>query len=160
MTDTEAAPTPAPTHPGPPTAHLPADIRAAIIAHARAEMPNEACGVIVGDAYAADGGVALRFEPTRNQAASPLRYVVHPDDLYRLMVATDDADEAFWAIVHSHTRSPARPSPTDIGAATIYRDALFVLVTLDPDEADPGTGEPGVRAWRIVDGAVFEVGLT
>ncbi len=159
MTDAEAASTPAPAHPGPPTAHLPADIRAAIIAHARAEMPNEACGVIVGDAPAADGGVALRFEPTRNEAASPLRYVVHPDDLYRLMIATDDADEAFWAIVHSHTRSPARPSPTDIGAA-IYRDALFVLVTLDPDEADPASGEPGVRAWRIVDGAVFEVGLT
>ena len=47
-----------------------------------------------------------------------------------------------------------------MSAPPFYRDALYVLVTLDPDEADPATGEPGVRAWRIVDGAVFEVGLT
>ncbi len=158
VSDAEVVPA-AVEHPGPRSAALPADIRAAIVAHARAEMPNEACGVIIGDAPAADGGVALRFEATRNEAASPYRYVIHPDDLYRLNVAIDDADEVFWGIVHSHTHSPARPSPTDIGLA-IYRDALFVLVTLDPDEADPATGEPGVRAWRIVDGAVFEVGLT
>ena len=145
-------------HPGPPDATLPAGIRRALIEHARAEYPNEMCGVIVGDAPAADGGRALRWEPARNAEASPLRYAVHPDDLLRLTIATDDADEVFWAIAHSHVRSPAAPSPTDIGAAR-YPDALYVLVSLAEDEADPTTGEPSVRAWRIVDGTVFEVAL-
>ena len=58
---------------------------------------------------AAAGGRALRFEPTRNAAASPYRYEIHPDDLYRLSVAADDADEVFWGIVHSHTHTQAVP---------------------------------------------------
>jgi proteasome lid subunit RPN8/RPN11 len=144
------------THPGPATATIPRAISAAIVAHARAEQPNEACGVIVGDRPAGAGGHALRFEPTRNRAASPFRYEIDSDDLLRLTIATDDADEVFWAIVHSHVASPARPSPTDIGLA-FYSDSLYVLVSLHPDEADPVTGEPGPRAWRIVDGAVHEV---
>jgi proteasome lid subunit RPN8/RPN11 len=149
---------PVPAHPGPARVGLPADIRAAIIAHARAEAPNEACGLIIGDRPAADGGRALRFEAARNRAASPYRYEIHPDDLLRLTIATDDADEVFWGIVHSHTHTPARPSPTDIGLA-FYPDALYLLVSLDPDEADPTTGDAGVRAWRIVDGTVHEVAL-
>jgi [CysO sulfur-carrier protein]-S-L-cysteine hydrolase len=146
-------------HPGPSAAALPAVIRDALIAHARAEYPNEACGLIVGDGYAADGGRALRFEPTRNRAASPYRYEIDPDDLLRLTIATDDADEVFWGIVHSHTHTPARPSPTDVGLA-FYPDALYLLVSLSEDEADRGTGAPSIRAWRIVEDAVYEVALT
>ena len=145
-------------HPGPATAELPAAIRDAIVAQARAEYPNEACGLIVGDAPAAAGGRALRFEPTRNKAASPYRYEIEPADLLRLTIATDDADEVFWGIVHSHTHTPAVPSPTDIGLA-FYPDALYVLVSLSDHEADPATGAPGVRAWRIVDGGIHEVVL-
>jgi [CysO sulfur-carrier protein]-S-L-cysteine hydrolase len=146
-------------HPGPRSAELPVIIRAALVAHARAEYPNEACGLIVGDECAAAGGRAVRFEPTRNRAASPYRYEIDPDDLLRLTIATDDADEVFWGIVHSHTHTPARPSPTDVGLA-FYPDALYLLVSLSEDEADRGTGAPSVRAWRIVDGAVYEVALT
>jgi [CysO sulfur-carrier protein]-S-L-cysteine hydrolase len=145
-------------HPGPASATLPGLIRDAIVAHARAEYPNEAAGLIIGDAYAAADGRALRFEATRNKAASPLRYEIDPDDLYRLTIATDDADEVFWAIVHSHTHSPAVPSPTDVGLA-FYPDALYVLVSLNDDAADPATGAPSMRAWRIVDGTVHEVML-
>jgi proteasome lid subunit RPN8/RPN11 len=147
------------THPGPATVTIPRAISEAIVAHARAEQPNEACGLIVGDCPAAAGGRALRWQPTRNRAASPFRYEIDSDDLLRLTIATDDADEVFWAIVHSHVASPARPSPTDLGLA-LYPDALYVLVSLDPAEVDPATGEPGLRAWRIVDGAAFEVGIT
>jgi proteasome lid subunit RPN8/RPN11 len=145
-------------HPGPVATSLPADIRDAIVAQARAEYPNEARGLIVGDAPAADGGRALRFEPARNKAASPYRYEIEPTDLLRLTIATDDADEVFWGIVHSHTHSPAVPSPTDVGLA-FYPDALYVLVSLSEDAADPATGAPGIRAWRIVDGQVHEVAL-
>jgi proteasome lid subunit RPN8/RPN11 len=145
-------------HPGPTVASLPASIREAVVAQARAEYPNEACGLIVGDRPAADGGHALRYELARNKAASPYRYELDPADLLRLTIATDDADEVFWGIVHSHTHSPAVPSPTDIGLA-FYPDALYVLVTLSDDEADPATGAPGIRAWRIVEGETYEVAL-
>ena len=146
-------------HPGPQSVALPVAIRAAMIEHARAGYPNEMCGVIVGDRDAAAGGRALRWEPARNAEPSPMRYVVHPEDLLRLTIQTDDADEVFWAIAHSHVSSPAVPSLTDIGAAQ-YPDALYLLVSLSDDEADPQTGEPSVRAWRILDGATHEVAIT
>ena len=138
---------------------LPAEIRVAIVAHARAEYPNEACGLIVGNVPAGEGGVARRFEPTRNKAASPYRYEIDPADLLRLTIETDDADEVFWGIVHSHTHTPAVPSPTDVGLA-LYPDALYLLVSLGEAEADPVTGEPSLRAWRIVDGVVDEVDIS
>ena len=142
-----------------PSGGLDAEIRAQIVAHARAEYPNEACGLIVGDRAAAEGGVALRYVPTRNKAASPYRYEIHPEDLLRLTIETDDADEVFWGIVHSHTHTPAVPSPTDIGLA-FYPEALYLLVSLSKDEADPATGAPSLRAWRILDGTIAEVSLT
>ncbi len=138
-------------HPGPASIQLTPDLIEALVQHARAEDPNEACGLIIGDRPAADGGVPLRFEPTRNKAASPYRYEIHPDDLLRLTIATDDADEVFWAIVHSHVRSPAAPSPTDVGLA-FYPDALYILVSL----AAP---EPSLGAFRIVDGTIHPVEL-
>ena len=146
------------THPGPAAAELPGPIRAAIVAQALAEYPNESCGLIVGGRWAADGGTALRYEVARNRAASPYRYEIEPADLLRLTIETDDADEVFWGIVHSHTHSPAVPSPTDIGLA-FYPDALYLLVSLSDDEADPLTGRPSLRAWRIADGVVHEVTL-
>ena len=147
-----------PGHPGPTSVLLRDALRDALIEHARREYPNEACGIVVGDRPAAEGGIALRFAATRNEDASPLRYRIHGEDLLRLTLESDDADEVFWAIVHSHVRSPARPSPTDIGAAQ-YPDALYILISLAVSEADPVSGERSVRGWRIVDGAVHEVEL-
>jgi proteasome lid subunit RPN8/RPN11 len=129
-----------------------------LIDHARSEYPNEACGLIVGDKPAPDGGVPLRFEPTRNKSTSPYRYEIHPDDLLRLTIETDDADQAFWGIVHSHTHTAARPSPTDLGLA-LYPDALYILVSLSEGEAEPSAAIPSVRAWRIVGSDAFEVEL-
>jgi proteasome lid subunit RPN8/RPN11 len=145
-------------HPGPASASIPSSIRDAIVAHARAAFPNEACGIVVGDRPAAAGGVALRWVSLRNALESPIRYSIDPDDLLRLTIETDDADEVFWAIVHSHVASPARPSPTDVRESH-YPDSLYVLVSLSPAEADPGSGQPSLRAWRIVDGCVHEVEL-
>jgi proteasome lid subunit RPN8/RPN11 len=138
-------------HPGPASARLPAALVETIVMHARSEYPNEACGLVIGDRAAAEGGTALRFIPARNAAASPYRYEIDSDDLLRLTIATDEADEVFWAIVHSHVRSPAYPSPTDVGLA-FYPDALYLLVSL----AAP---EPALGAFRIVDGTIHPVEL-
>jgi proteasome lid subunit RPN8/RPN11 len=145
-------------HPGPASVSLPAAIRDAIVAHAREAVPNEACGIVVGDRAAVEGGHALRWVPLANAAASPYRYAIDPADLLQLTIETDDADEVFWAIAHSHVASPARPSPTDLRESH-YPDALYLLVSLDPREGDRGSGEPRVRGWRIVHGGVHEVQL-
>lgn len=152
----------APPHPGPATAAIPAVMLQELIDHARLEYPNEACGLVVGSASAAEGGRALRFVPTRNAAASPYRYEIDAQALLRLTMETDERDEVFWGIVHSHVRTAARPSPTDIGLA-FYPDALYILVSLAEDGLDAGGGPaspaPSVRAWRIVDAHVYEVDL-
>jgi proteasome lid subunit RPN8/RPN11 len=145
-------------HPGPPSAVLPVEIRAEIVEQARHENPNEACGLIVGSDSAASGGQALRFIATRNAAKSPFRYEIDSIELLAVTLEADRNDEEIWGIVHSHTHTAARPSPTDIGLA-FYPDALYLLISLDDSEADPATGQPGIRAWRIVDGEVFEVEL-
>jgi proteasome lid subunit RPN8/RPN11 len=142
----------------PETVELPAAIREAMVERARAEYPNEMCGLVIGDRPAAEGGRAIRWEPATNKAASPYRYELDPSDLLRLTLETEDADEVFWAIAHSHVRSPAVPSPTDLGLA-FYPDALYILVSLSAAEADAGTGEPSVRAWRIADGTAAEVAI-
>lgn len=153
-----------PGAPGPERVTIAAGIVQAMLDHAHAEYPNEACGLVLGDGPAADGGRALRFETARNAAASPYRYELDSNDLLRLTMEADDADEMFWAIVHSHVRTAARPSPTDIGLA-LYPDALYVLVALAdaPDDSAAvraGTPvSPFVRAWRILDGHVWEVAL-
>jgi [CysO sulfur-carrier protein]-S-L-cysteine hydrolase len=144
-------------HPGPALVRLPRAIADAIVDQARAEVPNEACGLVTGTAWAADGGVPVAYEACRNRAASPYRYEIHPDDLYRVIVGGDDAGLVPWAIVHSHVRSEARPSGTDIGLA-FYPDALHVLVSLAQDLAGPD-GSPSLRAWRIVGGVAHEVAL-
>jgi proteasome lid subunit RPN8/RPN11 len=145
-------------HPRPLEAHVPAEMREAIVAHARRELPNEACGLIVGDCAADDGGRALRWVATRNALGSPYRYEIDAEDLLRVTIETDDAGEMIWGIVHSHVASPARPSPTDLRQSH-YPEALYLLVSLDPTEADPATGAESVRAWRIVDGGAHEVAL-
>ncbi len=143
---------------GPASVTLPAVLRDAIVADARAAVPNEMCGLIVGSDAPAAGGMALRWAPARNAAASPYVYDVDPADLLRLSLEIDARDEAIWAIVHSHVASPARPSPTDVRRA-FYPDALHVIVSLAPAEADRATGAPSVRAWRIAGDTAAEVAL-
>jgi [CysO sulfur-carrier protein]-S-L-cysteine hydrolase len=146
-------------NPGPESVRLPVGIAETIVAHARAEQPNEACGVIVGSADAGSGGVPLRYEPCRNEAASPVRFRIHPDDLLRIALATEAAGQDFWAFVHSHVRSAAVPSRMDIEAAAWWPSALHVLVSLDPAQAALGTGMPSLRVWRIVGEDLFEVAV-
>ena len=141
----------------PKSVQLPASIAAAIRDHARAESPREACGIIVGTAEAAAGGAPVRWEPTRNSLGSPTLYEIDATDLLRISIATDDADEAVWGIVHSHVASKAEPSSTDVLVAG-YPDALYLIVSLARGHAAPD-GAPGIRAWWILDGEAHEVEL-
>jgi proteasome lid subunit RPN8/RPN11 len=136
---------------------LPRKIADAIRAHARAEAPREACGIIIGSASAASGGAPLRWESTTNMLASSTLYEIDPAQLLRISIAADDADEVIWGIVHSHVASPAKPSVTDTGVAG-YPDALYLIVSLAQSQAAPD-GEPGIRAWWIVNREATEVEL-
>jgi [CysO sulfur-carrier protein]-S-L-cysteine hydrolase len=132
---------------------LPLRLADELIAHARAEAPNEACGLLAGDL---DTGVATAYHPARNAAASPYVYSVHPDDLVRIVFGIEDAGEDLLAIFHSHTHTPAVPSPTDRRQA-MYPDAFYLLVTLADPDALPSEA---LRAWRIRDGESTEVRLS
>jgi [CysO sulfur-carrier protein]-S-L-cysteine hydrolase len=134
---------------------IPPDVADAMLAHARDELPNEACGIIAGLRAGGEAGTAVTFHAARNAEASPLRYSVHPDDLVRIVFEIEDAGQELLGIFHSHTRSPAIPSATDRRAA-MYPDAFYVLASL----ADPAAGaDRSLRAWRIHGGHAFEVPL-
>lgn len=135
----------------PRTAHISVDLLEAVIDAARAGLPNEACGLLVGDRAAADGGVPARYVPLTNAAASPYRYLIDAHEQLRVMLELDDANEVVWAIVHSHVYSRPIPSATDVGLA-FYPDSLYVICSL--------AGEmPEVRGWSIRDGLATEVAL-
>ena len=112
----------------------------ALVEHAREEAPNECCGYL----SAKDGAVQELFR-AENPRRSPYGYEL---DHKSLFAANELDDEGFEVgIYHSHPRSPAEPSQTDINLAQ-YPDWTYWIVSLD--------GEPTVRAWRIADGSVEE----
>ena len=131
---------------------LPLELAQAMLDHARAGLPNEACGLVSGSL---DSGLAAAFHPARNAERSALRYTVHPDDLLRIILEIEDAGLHLIGIFHSHTHSPAVPSATDLREA-MYPEPFYVLATLADPEATP---ERALRAWRIRDGSRTEVAL-
>jgi len=131
---------------------IPGAVADQLLAHARSELPNEACGLLAGGLAS---GTATAFHPARNAEASPLRYNVHPDDLVRIVFAIEDEGQDLVAIFHSHTRSPAVPSATDRRTAQ-YPDAYYVLATLADPDAGPADS---LRAWHIRAGESTEVPL-
>ena len=117
-----------------------------IIAHARRDHPDEACGVVAGPA---GSDRAERFVPMLNAARSPTFYEFDSGDLLQLYREMDANDEEPVVIYHSHTATEAYPSRTDISYAS-EPNAHYVLVsTRDPDETE-------FRSFRIVDGQVTE----
>ena len=122
---------------------IPAAVRDEIVAHARAGLPNEACGILAG----VDGRVE-RFFPAESDQPSPYYYRIESRDQIRIMNAIDDAGLDLIGIYHSHTSSPAFPSRTDAEQA-FWPDAVYVIVSLANAEAD-------VRGYRIRDMEVAE----
>ena len=117
-----------------------------IVAHAREDHPDEACGVVAGPVGA---GRPERFAPMLNAARSPTFYEFDSQDLLKLYREMDDRDEEPVIIYHSHTATEAYPSRTDISYAS-EPNAHYVLVsTRSPDETD-------FRSFRIVAGEVTE----
>jgi proteasome lid subunit RPN8/RPN11 len=117
-----------------------------IVAHARADHPDEACGVVAG---AEGSDVPTRLIPMTNAERSPTFYRFDSLEQLRVWRAMDDADEEPVVIYHSHTATEAYPSRTDISYAS-EPNAHYVLVsTRDPEDAE-------FRSYRIVDGQVTE----
>ncbi len=122
---------------------IPAAVRDEIVAHARAGLPNEACGILAG----VDGRVE-RFFPAESDEPSPFYYRIESRDQIRIMNELDEAGLDLVGIYHSHTSSPAFPSRTDAEQA-FWPDAVYVIVSLARPEAD-------VRGYRIRDMEVTE----
>jgi proteasome lid subunit RPN8/RPN11 len=122
---------------------IPAAVRDEIVAHARAGLPNEACGILAG----VDCRVE-RFFPAESDDPSPYYYRIESRDQIRIMNEIDEAGLDLVGIYHSHTSSPAFPSRTDAEQA-FWPDAVYVIVSLANAEAD-------VRGYRIRDMEVTE----
>jgi [CysO sulfur-carrier protein]-S-L-cysteine hydrolase len=123
-----------------------AELRSKIIAHATADHPDEACGVIAGPE---GSDRPERFIPMLNAERSPTFYRFDSLEQLRVWRDRDDRDEEPVVIYHSHTATEAYPSRTDISYAS-EPGAHYVLVST----ADPA--QPQFRSFRIVDGVVTE----
>ncbi len=121
-----------------------------IVAHARRDHPDEACGVVAG---AAGSDAPTRFVPMLNAARSPTFYEFDSMDLLELYKALDERDEEPVVIYHSHTATEAYPSRTDIALAQEPTAHYVVVSTRDGAHAD---GSAEFRSFRIVDGEVSE----
>ena len=122
------------------------DLVDAMVAHARSDHPDEACGVIAGPVGT---DRPERFIPMVNAARSPTFYEFDSMDLLRLYREMDDNDEVPVVVYHSHTATEAYPSRTDVSYAS-EPNAHYVLVSTRDPEVDE------LRSFRIVDGEVSE----
>jgi proteasome lid subunit RPN8/RPN11 len=121
---------------------IPAEIRAELVAHSRAEAPNEACGLLV-----LREGLAERYVRGRNTAASPYRFELDvPPETWFL---EDDGFEL--AVFHSHLSSPPRPSRTDVENVGLWQGRPYVILSL---------GQDALAAWTIADGRIEPLPLT
>jgi proteasome lid subunit RPN8/RPN11 len=121
---------------------IPAEVRSALVEHAEAELPNEACGLIV-----LRDGRAERFVAGRNTAASPYRFELEVDP--ETWFLEDEGYEL--AVFHSHPASPPRPSRTDVESIGLWEGRPYVILSLR-------TGE--LAGWRIADGRVESLALS
>jgi len=121
---------------------VPADVRRALEEHARAEAPNEACGLVLFR-----DGVAERYEPGRNAAASPYRFELEFDDP-EVWFAEDDGYEL--GVFHSHLSSPARPSRTDVENVGLWEGRPYLILSLRTDD---------LAAFTIADGRITPLPL-
>ena len=124
------------------------ELIAEIVAHARDTEPEECCGVITGR-----DGVAAAAERAENEFAHRMRYRISADEMFRIYRLADARGEEMLAFYHSHPRSEAYPSQTDINEAAGLPESLHLICSLeDPDN-------PVVRCFTIRGNEVEEVEL-
>lgn len=121
----------------PPALVLPRALADELVAHATADLPNECCGMISGL-----DGRARRVHRASNSESSPFMYVMDAAQQLRIMDAIDERGEDLLAIYHSHTRSAAYPSRTDVELA-FYPSVIYLIVSLADRAA------PDVRGFLI-----------
>lgn len=120
-----------------------------MIAHAREDLPNECCGMVGGR-----GGEATKVYRARNAFASPFRFQIDPGDQYRIQEKEmRERDEELLAIYHSHTKSAAYPSQTDLNEAEAWPEPVYLIVSLQDEEA------PAVKGFWLRDGKIAEAEL-
>ena len=130
------------------------ELLAQILSHARAEAPNECCGVLaVQPAKDVSPARAVAVHPARNLAASPLRFEIDGLEVQKLLDEIEGSGYEMGAIYHSHTRTAPYPSQTDINFAANWPGVEWVIVGL----ADPAS--PEIRSYLIEEGRVREVAL-
>jgi [CysO sulfur-carrier protein]-S-L-cysteine hydrolase len=122
------------------------ELRDKIIAHARVDHPDEACGVIAGPA---GSDRPERFIPMQNAERSPTFYRFDSLEQLKVWREMDDRDEEPVVIYHSHTATEAYPSRTDISYASEPQAHYILVSTRDEREAE-------FRSYRIIDGDVTE----
>jgi proteasome lid subunit RPN8/RPN11 len=121
-------------------------IRDAIAAHARADHPDEACGIVAGPI---GSDRAVRFVAMTNAERSPTFYRFDSQEQLRVWREMDDRDEEPVVIYHSHTATEAYPSRTDVALAQEPNAHYLLVSTRSSDNLE-------MRSYRIVDGAVTE----
>jgi [CysO sulfur-carrier protein]-S-L-cysteine hydrolase len=119
-----------------------------MISHAREDLPNECCGMVGG----VDGEASVVI-PVKNAAASPLRFEMDPQGQYNALKTIEDDGKEMLAIYHSHTKSAAYPSQTDVNQAVNWPDAIYVIVSLQDADA------PDVKAFWLKDLKIADVEL-
>ncbi|MGA8746870.1 MAG: M67 family metallopeptidase [Solirubrobacterales bacterium] len=119
-----------------------------MFAHAREDLPNECCGLVGGRDGEADA--VIRVE---NAAASPLRYEMDPQEQYNALKRIEGNGGELLAIYHSHTKSPAYPSQTDVNLAAAWPEQIYLIVSL-ADEQAPDLRGYLLRDLRIADAEV------
>jgi proteasome lid subunit RPN8/RPN11 len=129
-----------------PVLRIPAHLAEAVIAHARADHPDEACGVIAGPA---GSDQAARLIPMINAERSPTFYRFDSGEQLRLYRQLDERDEEIVVVYHSHTGTPAYPSRTDIAYAGEPQAHYVLVSTRETDSTE-------FRSYRIIDGVVTE----
>lgn len=111
-----------------------------LVAHARGELPNECCGMVGG--RDGEANVVIRVA---NAAASPLRYEMDPQEQYDALKAIEDEGGELLAIYHSHTKSAAYPSQTDVNQAVAWPEQIYLIVSLADADA------PDVKGYLLKD---------
>ena len=119
-----------------------------IMRHAREDLPNECCGIV-----STRGGDAVDVYRARNAVPSPLRFEIDPRDLIRIHTDVEGRGLEMGSMYHSHVKSPAYPSQTDVNFAQNWPGVVWLIVSLaDPDR-------PDLRGFRINGSEVEEVPL-